>query len=208
MPFSDSVDAALSLVENHSGFLVLDHLAPERWLVHELDLLKHFIAVLRHFLVLHATRINVIFHKLLCSSELHMLIHQLGHKISVIHELHHVLLHDCVLVGGFLEARQGALSLPHQSFVVLVDVIHAVTDRHLFEKRVGLTIRLVGGLPILPRLLWVGQTLGNVGDVQLTVITKLFLSLWPIRASIRWLVAHAKWRPIGPATFAGNVSIV
>ena len=88
-----------------------------------------------------------------------MLIHQLGHKLSVIHELHHVLLHDCVLVRGFLEAGQRALSLPHESLVVLIDVIHAVTDRHLFEKRVRLTIGLVGGLPVLPRLLWIGQTL-------------------------------------------------
>lgn len=94
----------MSFVEDDPSFLVLDDLTSKVRLVHELDLLQHLVAILGHLLVHDAAAVNVILHELFSSTELYVLVHELWNKVSVIHELEQVLLHDGVLVRCLLKA--------------------------------------------------------------------------------------------------------
>ena len=61
-----------------------------------------------------------------------MLVHQLWNEISVIHELHHVLLHG-ILISSLLKLCEGAGAILSQAPIIF-DLIYAVAYRHLFEK--------------------------------------------------------------------------
>ena len=202
MLFGHPANAALALIENDSRLLVLDHFASESWLVHELDVLQHLIAILCHLLIHDTARVDVILHELLRPAELHVLIHELGHKVAIVHELHQVFLHYRVLIRGFLQASERAVSLPDERPVILVDLVHALTNGHLLEQRVGLPFGLVHGVTMLPRLLRIGQVLGEDIDVQIAIISKLLGRLRPIWAAVRRLMTSSKGRTIGTATSA------
>ena len=193
-------NAALALIENDSRLLVLDHFASKSWLVHELYVLQHLIAVLSHLLIHHTARVDVILHELLRPAELHVLIHKLGHKVAIVHELHQVFLHYRVLIRGLLQASERAVSLPDERPVILVDLIHALTDGHLLEQRVGLPFGLVHRVSMLPRLLRIGQVLREDVDVQIAIVSKLLGSLRPIWSAVRRLMTSCKGRTIGTTT--------
>ena len=145
-----------------------------------MDVLQHLIAILCHLLIHDAARVDVILHELLRPAELHVLIHELRHKVAIVHELHQVFLHYRVLIRGFLQASERAVSLPDKRPVILVDLVHALTDGHLLEQRVRLPVGLVDGVTMLPRLLRIGQVLGEDVDIQIAIISKLLGRLRPI----------------------------
>ena len=81
------VKATLALFVYHLWFFILNDFTSEgRW-VHVLDLLEHLVRVLGHFLAVDASLVEVVLHKLLDASELHVLEHELRHELVLVHIL-------------------------------------------------------------------------------------------------------------------------
>ena len=78
--------------------------------------------------------VNIILHELLGAAELNMLVHELRHIFLIIHELHQVLLHDGVLIGGCLKTGLLTHPIPTHTFVIN-DLIDTLTMRKLLEER-------------------------------------------------------------------------